>query len=259
LKGKRLLEGDYLEAQKLSERIAAEMEPPRFYVDKKDEVETSRVIFETHPMVQACMDIVKERADRFGHGLSHVRKVAVDAGALVIIEMDEGRSEEERSRILLLSHIAGVLHDIKRLEADHAQKGAAEAGLILRDFDLEDREREAVVEAIRNHEAFKPAEPLDDPSMQLLSDALYDADKFRWGPDNFTETVWMMVAPTQVPLAMLLQHFAPSMRGIERITDTFRTPTGREYGPDFVAKGLEIGEKLCRELTETLKAEREGA
>jgi hypothetical protein len=259
LKGKRLLEGDYLEAQKLSERIAAEMEPPLFYVDKKDEVETSRVIFETHPMVQACMDIVKERADRFGHGLSHVRKVAVDAGALVIIEMDEGRPEEARSRMLLLSHIAGVLHDIRRLEPDHAQRGAEEAALVLRNFDLEDREREAVVQAIRNHEAFKPAEPLQDPSMQILSDALYDADKFRWGPDNFTETVWMMVAPTRVPLDLLMEHFAPSMKGIERITGTFRTSTGREYGPDFIAKGLEIGEKLCTELAGTLETDKRDA
>jgi hypothetical protein len=250
-----LLEGDYLEAQRLSERIAAEMEQPRFYVDKKDEVETSRVIFDTHPMVQACLDIVREKADRFGHGLAHVYKVAVDAGALVIIEVDEGRPEDERSRMLLLSHIAGVLHDIKRMEPDHALRGAEEAGLILGEFDLEEREREAVVQAIRNHEAFKPAEPLDDPSMQIISDALYDADKFRWGPDNFTETVWMMVAPSKVPLTLLMQHFAPSMKGIEKITGTFRTPTGREYGPDFVAKGLEIGEKLCQVLTATLEAD----
>jgi HD superfamily phosphohydrolase YqeK len=252
-----LLEGEYLEAQRLSRKIAAEMQPPRFYLEKMEEVEASRAAFETHPMVQGCLEIVRQRADRFGHGLAHVRKVAVDAGALVIIEMDAGQREEQRSRVLLLSHIAGVLHDISRLEKDHALRGAEEAGLILEGFDLESSEREAVMQAIRNHEAFKPAEPMGDPSMQLLSDALYDADKFRWGPDNFTETVWMMVAPTRVPLAKLMEHFAPSMEGIARISGTFRTPTGREYGPDFIARGLEIGERLCRELAAT-PAEGEG-
>jgi hypothetical protein len=247
-----LLDGEYLEAQRLSERIAAGIDQPRFYIDKRDEVETSRVIFEGHPVVQACLEIVEERGDRFGHGLSHVRKVAVDAGALVIIETDKGRPAGERDRILLLVHLAGVLHDIKREEPDHARRGAEEAGTILKDFDLSDRERGAIVQAIRNHEAFKPAVPLDDPSLQLVSDALYDADKFRWGPDNFTETVWMMVAPLKVSLAALMDHYRPSLEGIGRIIGTFRTPTGREYGPDFIERGLEIGERLYAELAKML-------
>lgn len=246
-----MLEGEYLKAQKLSERIASEVEAPRFYVDKVDEIEASRIIFEGHPMTQACLAIVEARADRFGHGLSHVRKVAVDAGALVIIEMGESEPQEVRNRTLLLTHLAGVLHDIKREEPDHAQRGADEAQAILADFDIEERERMAIVQAIRNHEAFKPAMPLDDNSLQILSDTLYDADKFRWGPDNFTETVWMMLAPAKVPLALLMDHFIPSLEGIERITETFRTPTGREYGPDFIARGLEIGRRLYWELSST--------
>lgn len=245
-----MLEGEYLEAQELSRRLASEIEPPRFYQDKQDEHEESRRAFESDPAVGRALAIVEERGDVLGHGLSHVRKVAVDAGALVLIEMDRGACEEEKRRALLLAHLAGVLHDIRREQPEHAQRGADEAEIILEDFDLEERERAAIVQAIRNHEAFKPAVPLDDPSLQLISDALYDADKFRWGPDNFTETVWLMVAPFKVPLAALLGHFDTSLEGIVRIKDTFRTPTGREYGPDFIARGLQIGERLHSELSQ---------
>ena len=149
---------------------------------------------------------------------------------------------------MLLAHLAGVLHDIKRMEPEHARRGAEEAEAILQEFELEEKERKAIVQAIRNHEAFKPAEPLEEPSLQVLSDALYDADKFRWGPDNFTETVWMMVAPMNVPLDSLLDYFMPSLDGIERIAGTFRTRTGREYGPDFIVRGLEIGQRIYQEL-----------
>jgi len=246
-----LLEGEYLEAQKLCKRLASQVEQPRFYVDRKGEYEASRRAFESDPMVGRALDIVKERGDVLGHGLSHVRKVAVDAGALVLIEMDQEASQEEKRRALLLAHLAGVLHDIRREQPEHAQRGADEAEAILSDFDLEERERGAIVQAIRNHEAFKPEVPLDDPSLQLLSDALYDADKFRWGPDNFTETVWFMLAPFNIPIAAMLGHFNTSLEGIVKIKDTFRTPTGQEYGPDFIAKGLQIGERLYDELAKT--------
>ncbi len=243
-----MLDGEYLEAQRICERIVSEMDTPLFYVDKAEEVEASRNAFESDAAVRRGISMVEERGDVLGHGLSHVRKVAVDAGALALIEADGGATREERERVLLLVHLAGVLHDIRREQPEHAQRSADEAAVILEDFNLEAGERAAIVQAIRNHEAFKPAVPLKDTSLQVLSDALYDADKFRWGPDNFTETVWMMVAPFKVPLPSLLAHFEASLEGIARIMDTFRTPTGREYGPDFIARGLLIGERLYREL-----------
>lgn len=243
-----MLDGEYLEAKRLSERIAAEIDPPRFYIDKRKEIKASRGVFESDPMVKAGLVIVEQRGDRLGHGLSHASKVAVDAGALVIIEMNGVLQEEGRDRILLLAQLAGVFHDIKRDEPDHARKGAEEALLILEEFDLEGKEREAIAQAIRNHEAFRPIAAIEDPYEQLLSDALYDADKFRWGPDNFTETLWSMLSPSKLPISVLMDHFMPSLKGIERITGTFRTETGRRYGPDFIDRGLEIGTKLYVEL-----------
>jgi hypothetical protein len=165
----------------------------------------------------------------------------------VIIETKRMASEKVE-RMVLLAHLAGLLHDIKREEPEHARRGAEEANRILKAFDLEEEERLAIVEAINNHEAFKPVRPLDDPSLQLISDALYDADKFRWGPDNFTETVWMMVARTKVPISALLNRFNRGMRGIEKIKGTFRTLTGQKYGPDFICRGLEIGRRVYEEL-----------
>lgn len=243
-----MLPEEYREAKELSLRIAMEVDPPRFYTDKRKEVEESRLALERHPLCREVLALVEGRGDRLGHGISHVRKVAVDAGALVLIETDFAVGGERRKRYLLLAHLAGLLHDIRREEPDHARKGAEEAEGILRDFRLPVGERRAVVQSIRNHEAFKPEIPLEDPALQILSDALYDADKFRWGPDNFTDTLWSMVASLDIPIAALLRNFRPGLLGIKRIAETFRTPTGREYGPDFIARGLEIGERLYREL-----------
>ncbi|MDI6874503.1 HD domain-containing protein [Candidatus Solincola sp.] len=243
-----MLLDEYREAREISLRIAREVEPPRFYADKSIEVEASRLALESHPMARKALSMVKERGERLGHGFSHVVKVAVDAGALVLIETAPSLGEERRERYLLLAHLAGLLHDIRREERDHARRGAEEAGRILLDFDLERVEREAVVQAIRNHEAFRPEQPLENPALQVLSDALYDADKFRWGPDNFTDTLWSMAGPAGIPLPALLRHFRTGMEGILRVADTFRTPTGRVYGPDFIARGLEIGERLFGEL-----------
>lgn len=247
-KARELLPKEYLEAREISLRIARELDPPRFYVDKSEEVEASRLALEAHPAARMALSLVEERGERLGHGVTHVLKVAVDAGALTLIETGLTPGEERRERYLLLAHLAGLLHDIRREERDHARRGAEEAERILLRFGLYPGEREAVVQAIRNHEAFRPQEPLDDPDLQILSDALYDADKFRWGPDNFTETLWSMAAPAGIPIRVLLRHFRTGMEGIMRVADTFRTPTGRVYGPDFIARGLEIGERLFREL-----------
>lgn len=243
-----MLSEEYLEARRISLRIASEVEPPRFYSEKEEEVEASRAALELHPVSRSVRELVEQRGDRLGHGMAHVLKVAVDAGALVLIESEACGEGESIERTLLLAHLAGLLHDIRRDEPDHALKGAEEAEAVLQGFALKDGERKAVVQAIRNHEAFKPVVPLEDPSLQVLSDALYDADKFRWGPDNFTDTLWSMLSPFRIPMEELLRNFLPRMEGIRRIAETFRTPTGKVYGPDFIARGLEIGEKLYREL-----------
>lgn len=237
------------QARNLTLRIAAELGSPRFYRQHDREMQRSRQLFEQAPMVSQCLGIVEAYGDCFGHGLLHVRKVAVDAGAIILAELDSAPLMADAERLILLAHLAGLLHDIRRAEKDHARAGAREASGILATFALEDGECSAIARAIANHEAFQIPEALDDPVDQLLSDALYDADKFRWGPDNFTETLWAMLAARNAPLAAVLPRFPKGMEALLRIRETFRTSTGKDYGPDFIDLGLEIGRRFYEEMT----------
>ncbi|MBN2539866.1 MAG: hypothetical protein JXB09_07450 [Deltaproteobacteria bacterium] len=237
-----------LDAKGLSEKIAETFPAPRLYREKKLEIDESLRLFENNPMATACMEILSERAAFSGHGLSHARKVAIDAGAIILIEGKQAIEEDNVKRAVVLAHIAGILHDIKRSAKNHARQGAEEAKKILRGFDLTDKEQESVVDAIGNHEAFQPCTPLADLDSQLLSDALYDADKFRWGPDNFTEMIWDISDTLNISVEILLDHFPAGLKALERIKGSFRTSTGKQYGPDFIALGLKIGEKLYKEL-----------
>jgi hypothetical protein len=181
--------------------------------------------------------------------------VAVDSGALVLIE-EGGKVPDARvRRLIFLAHLAGIFHDICRTETEHAERGAQEVKKLLPSFSLQDGECADITDAIRNHEAFRPYPNRTGCASQLLSDVLYDADKFRWGPDNFTETLWAMILPRGIPLKALLPRFLPKLEGIRRIRDSFRTPTGREYGPDFIDRGLTIGKRLHAALTTAEKRE----
>jgi hypothetical protein len=240
---------EYRHAQEIARRIAREVGDPFFYTEQIKAVETSGRLFREHPMVDRAITVLGADPNRIDHGLSHVTKVAVDAGAIILVEHDKEEPTDRVLQLVALAHVAGVLHDIKREEKDHARKGAEEAERILSDFDLSGVERAAIASAIANHEAFRPVLPLDDPACQLLSDALYDADKFRWGPDNFSEMLWDIVSRRNVPLSALLGRFLKGMEGIGRIRETFRSETGRHYGPDFIDRGMEVGRRLYAELT----------
>jgi len=240
----------YAEFQDITEQIAAAVGTPRFYIEKKEAVEQSLHILEKNPVVQDLLLLLKDREDYPGHGILHITKVARDAGALVIIEGPLLTGGEALDRLIFLAHLAGILHDIRRSEPDHARRGAEAAGKILGTLNLKERESDAVLRAIANHEAFQPAEALNYPADQLLSDALYDGDKFRWGPDNFTETLWAIVLSRRIDIGILMKYFPRGMEATERIRGTFRTRTGKEYGPDFIDRALEIGGQIYARFRE---------
>jgi hypothetical protein len=54
----------------------------------------------------------------------------------------------------------------------------------------------------------------------------------------------------------LIARFPWGMSGVVRIMETFRTTTGRQYGPDILETGLEIGKEIYRYL---LQMDREHA
>jgi UTP:GlnB (protein PII) uridylyltransferase len=159
----------------------------------------------------------------------------------------------ELENLFTISMIAGLLHDIKRKEQDHAVRGSIEAEKILTKLGMGLRERQYIADAIRNHEAFQETFDRDDMAGRLVSDALYDADKFRWGPENFSTTLWLMVTAHNTPIEALHRTFREKMNGIEKIKHTFRTETGKRFGPEFIDQGITIGNAIYAEMTEMLQ------
>ncbi|MEW5737195.1 MAG: HD domain-containing protein [Thermodesulfobacteriota bacterium] len=235
----------YEEIRNKALAIASGFPEPSFYTEKAWEFEQSRMFFHANPVIaELCEVVSRDTQNDFGHGIIHAVKVTIDAGALVLCETRSGTEGKKQERLLFLAQIAGLLHDIARGEKDHARKGAERAAQVLADMGLCSREVEDVREAIANHEAFVAASPVSTREADLLSGCLYDADKFRWGPDNFTETVWRMVSYFRAPLGIFMARYPEGMVSIEKIKSTFRTQTGRIYGPEFIDLGLAIGREI---------------
>ena len=236
--------------------IAGTVPIPDFYVDHAEANDLSLRLLNQNPDISRLESIVGSHLkDNFGHGLKHSRKVTLDAGALMIIAgRDAGQPEDAVQRNVMLAHMAGLLHDVKRKQKDHAVAGEAFSREVLRGFPLSDRERNDVSIAIRNHEAFKKGVSIESADGILLDGCLYDADKFRWGPDNFTDTVWDMIAFHNPPLAEFVKYYPKGMRGIEKIKKTFRTAAGKKYGPQFIDLGLTIGNRLYEAIMTEFKS-----
>ncbi len=243
----------YLRLKKKAKEFAQDIETPSFYRLFKKEIALSRESLQKNDLLRQCINHYCLEQEGLGHGYQHCLSVAVDAGALVIIE---GRKHPEKygniDDILTAVHIAGLLHDIKRDEDDHAIAGAREAEKVLDCFGLDGIFREYIVTAIRNHEAFKKSIEARDEKGTLISDALYDADKFRWGIDNFTTTVWEMLDYSNISPYEFFENYKKAIDYIERVKDTFRTETGRQYGPEIIDAGLKIGKIIYQELKKEL-------
>jgi len=56
--------------------------------------------------------------------------------------------------------------------------------------------------------------------------------------------VWDMVSFYNTPLSEFLLRFPKGMEGLLKIKQTFRTQTGKAYGPEFIDIGIAIGEQL---------------
>lgn len=247
------MDATYVRIRQLARQIASHYPIPDFYQDYEWENYWSYQFFEENSVIARLKSFISECIENdFGHGMDHVTKVTVDAGALMHIEgKSAGYADDVINRKVLMLQCAGLLHDIKRKEKDHAIKGADFARKILEDYPLSPGEIDDVCISIRNHEAFKSTVKMDTAEGNLMSDCLYDADKFRWGPDNFTHTVWDMISFRNPPLSAFIDHFPGGMEGISKIKNTFRTKTGKKYGPQFIDLGLAIG----NELLEAIKTE----
>ncbi len=237
--------------------IAASFPQPTFYMSCREPLNLSRSLYDQDPQVTKCRTLIlSQLKDDLGHGVDHSEKVALEAGALAYIEGARlSREESLRREACLLAQTAGLLHDLRRGEKEHAKASASAASRILEESSLFPGKGRHIVQAIANHEAFVEPKSIDSPLGQVISDALYDADKFRWGPDNFTHTLWQMLRSSRAPIAPLIRKFPEGMEGISWIKDTFRTETGKIHGPDFIELGLKIGEKIYQYLQERFSEE----
>ena len=236
----------YASLRKRARQIVARYPPPDFYIQCATEVRRSRHIFETEPVLRQLRGRLATELDNdFGHGLRHAVRVALDAGALMLVEnRDCGDSEAVVNRSAVVAQSAGLLHDIRRKHPQHAVYGATIAGRLLADYSFSQQEVEDICIAIRCHEAFKDSTPAGRRVAILVADCLYDADKFRWGPDNFSDTLWDMLRCTNPAFAEFVSRYPDGIRSLEKIRDSFRTRTGRKFGPQFIDFGLSIGREL---------------
>ena len=246
-----MMEYDKIRSQ--ARKIASLLPQPAFYKDFSGEDEISRKIFHNDPEIKKLRSFVTSEIENdFGHGMDHATKVSIDAGTLTCVESKlAGYSDYEKNRLIILSQCAGLLHDIKRKHKEHAIKSAEYAKKVLKKNDyFKENDIKIISLAIQNHEAFKTIVKSNTPEGKLISDCLYDADKFRWGPDNFTHTVWDMLAFSKTPIHVFLKGYKNGIEGLAKIKETFRSKTGKQYGPQFIDIGLDIG----RELYKTIKS-----
>ena len=242
----------YDEMMNSSRVIAASFPDPRFYESCAAQLADSHRIYRQAPLVGRCRKaIAQDLARNPSHGLDHAEKVALEAGALVLAEgARTGLEESDGKEIAALAQVAGLLHDMRRGDKDHARSGAIAAGSLLDNLGVPEKDGQYVVQAIANHEAFVEPPMIVSAIGKLVGDALYDADKFRWGPDNFTVTIWEMLRFAHASVVAVIPRFPEGMEGIARIKGTFRSHTGRIFGPEFIDLGLSMGNKIYEFLRE---------
>ncbi len=244
------MEPVYTRIQQIAREIVSCHPEPEFYSVFSSEQKASRRLYKTNDLILALKKEVSiTLGNNVGHGIAHVEKVAIDAGTLVMVEKKGfGESIESVERKVVLAQCAGLLHDISRKEKKHAVIGAERAGDILKSYPVSKEEAGSICIAIRNHEAFTRLKEPPTADCGLISDCLYDADKFRWGPDNFSHTIWDMIARENPPLAKFMHLYPKGMAFLKKIKRTFRSKTGKKYGPEFIDIGLSIGSSLFKAI-----------
>ncbi|HOT20366.1 MAG TPA: hypothetical protein PLH80_01855 [Spirochaetota bacterium] len=219
---------------------AATLPLPRFYRDNYRYISIAQWIATASSFVRYCSRCMYNKGTALGHSFYHAEKVAIESAAIVLKE--RGASEHS-IHLAVLALMAGYFHDYFREMSDHPSKAAEYVQNHFYHFIPED-DVLAISFAIQNHEAFKEHQQVDNDDLMLLSNALYDADKFRWGPDNFLYTIWDMVATLHISHNDIVMHFSEGVAHIDTIRHTFRSKTGIQYGPEFIDHGLVIAKQL---------------
>lgn len=57
-----------------------------------------------------------------------------------------------------------------------------------------------------------------------------------------------MVSFFNPPFSKFITHYPKGMEGLTKVKHTFRTKTGKKYGPQFIDLGLAIGEEIYKTI-----------
>jgi hypothetical protein len=236
-----------LDIKRRVKELVAARPLPAFSMDCAEELSHANSMFFDNPlMLRLQADALAFLNEACGLGVEHGKRVAIDAAAIVLAEPSD-LSPDERRRLALLAEMAGLLHDSLRYEDDHAEKGADLCLRLLRGYPLESEERIWIARAVALHES--PLHIAEDGPVgaRLLAGAVHDADRFRFGPDIFSATLWELCECDEWPLEKIAQKFPEGPAMAARFKDSFRTVQGSSYGPALIDEGLAIAEG-CRRL-----------
>lgn len=243
-----------LELKRHARELSASRPQPAFYMECAEEIGHASSLFFDHPlMLRLQNDALGFLNDPCGLGVEHGKRVAVDAAALVLAE-PTGLNQEERRRVALLAEMAGLLHDSMRHEDDHPDKGADLCLRILRGYPLTPEERIWIAQAVALHEADLPLAEGGPESARLLAGAVHDADRFRFGPDFFSATLWELCECDDWTLEEIAQAFPQGQKHAAACLGGFRTEQGRRYGPGLIGEGLSLAKDYARLFDEMLAA-----
>ncbi|EPR34910.1 hypothetical protein dsat_2273 [Alkalidesulfovibrio alkalitolerans DSM 16529] len=230
-------------------RLAQSLPRPGFATSFAREIEAARMAFFEETLIGRLRDeALSFLYDDFGFGIEHSKAVAVDAAAIVLAETSFWTREDSR-RMALLAILAGLLHDATRLDEDGEAKAAELSRSILAQYPLTDEERDIIARAIRDHEIRDGYIPPCDPRAALLSAALYDADKFRYGPDIYVTSLWEFCDYEDMPTPHALKCLSAAENRLPELSGTFRSRPGRSFGEEH----LECGARLMPHLTDNLR------
>jgi len=236
------------EFRKEARTIAQSLGVAEFHRACQADCEHSHEHFFDHPVIfRLREDVIPFLYDDYGHGIEHAKNVAIDAGAIVLAESRQVDRDICR-RMVLLAQVAGLLHDICRLDEEHARHSAEASRRILAPYPLSAEDRDIVAQAIACHEISGPATPLGDPIRQCVAGALHDADVFRWGPDYFVTMLWEICDYEEWPLSAIIDRFPTAMQHATSRAACFHTATGRAYGPDLIERGLVVSRRMYATL-----------
>lgn len=244
-----------LDLRNEAKKRAKDLPVTAFYLDHATEVSYAWELFFDHPLMRRLQDdCLTFLYDDAMFGIEHSKKVAQEAAAIVMAE-DAGLETDRKKHLALLASIAGMLHDLQRGEDDHAHRSAEAVPDLLKGYPLTAEDVVLITRAVDGHEQRTDPGDYADPSERLLCQALYDADKFRFGPDIFCTTMWLFCDYTSWSLAEMAGQFPKGISVAKTIVPTLRTDIGRSYGSELIEQGIKLGEIMHRRLIECSKKE----